>query len=102
MPQFSNLELLNLCDSHPCPQLTPTEYERVMKKYIPFIYDGTVLGYLLPAVVEALVEEKGFVIKDEAVEYNPTGYPEGDPAKPLRETLDRWRAKEVFKVLEGT
>src|SRR5438477_8628801 len=101
----SNLSILNSCDSHPSPLHNPEEHAAALSKYTFFKYEDVVLGYILPAVVEALkgcaTDDWVFTREKDAVMIHPRHDSFELRSEVISRTLCSWRQEKKFAVLNG-
>jgi hypothetical protein len=97
-----NLQVLNLCDSHPSPQHNPKEHAELLSTYTFFQHNGAVLGYLLLPALAALREStQDFLIGEHTVEFHPRYDPFHSRTQIMTQLLTRWRSEHKFEVLKG-
>ena len=100
---YSNVAILDKCDSHPSPFRDPKGYSEALSSYSLFQYNGVKLGYLLPPVVAALRSAKcgNWNINGNVIEFNPSNDTFEKRTAAIKATVDTWREEKRFQVLEG-
>jgi len=100
---FSNVAILNKCDSHPSPLRDPKGYSEALSNYALFQCNGVTLGYLLAPVVAALRSAKceDWNLSGTIVEFNTANNTFEKRTAVMKATVGTWREEKRFQVLEG-
>ena len=100
---FSNVAIINKCDSHPSPFRDPKGYSEALSTYTLFQCNGVTLGYLLAPIVAALRCAKGgdWNVSGTVVEFNPANDTFEKRTAVMKATVDTWRKEKRFQVLDG-